>query len=168
MGDSGAAQALIRTWHRHGYRFVAPVDELHDEEAPCEAVPSHPGANPRGEASPAVGAPQPGPSKDGAVASVSMPVASALSGKEHKQISVLHCAVNDAARLASERSDEEMHELMEQFMTSAHRIVQRYGGTMTQWLNDGLVALFGAPLAYEDHVRRAAAAALELRQAASA
>jgi predicted ATPase len=57
-----------------------------------------------------------------------------------------------------------MHTLMHEVLAVAQRIMQRYEGTITQYLGDGLLALFGAPVAHEDHARRAVLAALELQQ----
>ena len=57
-----------------------------------------------------------------------------------------------------------MHNLMHEVLTVAQRTMQRYEGTITQYLGDGFLALFGAPVAHEDHARRAVLAALEMQQ----
>lgn len=57
-----------------------------------------------------------------------------------------------------------MYYLMHDVLALAQDAVQRYGGALTQVSGDGFVALFGAPVAQEDHARRAVLAALELRQ----
>ena len=57
-----------------------------------------------------------------------------------------------------------MHRLMQQVLALAQDTMQRYEGTITQYLGDGFLALFGAPVAHEDHARRAVLAALELHQ----
>ena len=54
-----------------------------------------------------------------------------------------------------------MHNLMYEVLTVAQHLMQRYEGTITQYLGDGFLALFGAPVAHEDHARRAVLAALE-------
>ena len=59
-----------------------------------------------------------------------------------------------------------MYRLMQGFFTLVQRVMQRYAGTLTQQLSDGFVALFCAPVAHEDHARRAVLAGLELRQRA--
>ena len=59
-----------------------------------------------------------------------------------------------------------MYRLMRAFLALAQRVMQRYAGTLTQRLSDGFVAFFGAPVAHEDHARRAVLAALELQQRA--
>ena len=53
-----------------------------------------------------------------------------------------------------------MHTLLNQFFELALAEVHRYEGTINQFLGDGFMALFGAPLAVEDHARRALLAAL--------
>jgi tetratricopeptide (TPR) repeat protein len=55
---------------------------------------------------------------------------------------------------------------MRAFLALAQRVVQRYGGTLMHRLSDGFVAVFGAPVAQEDHARRAVLAALALQQCA--
>lgn len=86
------------------------------------------------------------------------------SEREFKQVSVLSCRVPDAGDLAEDVGPEEMDALMRGFFASARLILSHYGGTVTQWHGDGFTALFGAPQAFEDHARRAALAAVELRE----
>lgn len=86
-----------------------------------------------------------------------------VSEREFKQVSVLSCRVPDADDLAEDVGPEEMDVLMRGFFASAKVILSRYGGTVTQWHGDGFTALFGAPQAFEDHARRAALTAVELR-----
>jgi class 3 adenylate cyclase len=57
-----------------------------------------------------------------------------------------------------------MHTLLNQFFELALSEVHRYEGTINQFLGDGFMALFGAPIAHEDHARRAALAAVGLRR----
>ena len=57
-----------------------------------------------------------------------------------------------------------MHTLLNQFFELALGEVHRYEGTINQFLGDGFMALFGAPIAHEDHARRAVLAAVSLRQ----
>jgi predicted ATPase/class 3 adenylate cyclase/DNA-binding winged helix-turn-helix (wHTH) protein len=83
---------------------------------------------------------------------------------EHKQVTVLCCALAEAEMLAARLGPEAMYHLMHDVLALAQAAVQRYEGTLSQVSGDGFVALFGAPLAQEDHARRAVLAALELRQ----
>src|SRR2546425_833157 len=83
-----------------------------------------------------------------------------------KQVTILCCALADARGLAAHVGSEAMYRLMRVFLALAQRVVQRYAGTLMQQLSDGFVAFFGAPVAYEDHARRAVLAALELQRRA--
>jgi class 3 adenylate cyclase/tetratricopeptide (TPR) repeat protein len=87
---------------------------------------------------------------------------------ERKPVTILCCALADAKGLAAHVGSEAMYRLMQGFFTLAQHVVRRYAGTLTQRLSDGVVALFGAPVAQEDHARRAVLAALELQQRAHA
>jgi DNA-binding winged helix-turn-helix (wHTH) protein len=83
---------------------------------------------------------------------------------EHKQVTVLCGALAEAPMLGARLGPEAMYHLMHDVLALAQDTVQRYEGTLTQVSGEGFVALFGAPVAQEDHARRAVLAALELRQ----
>jgi class 3 adenylate cyclase/tetratricopeptide (TPR) repeat protein len=87
----------------------------------------------------------------------------ALEG-ERKQVTVLFCDLANSTGLAEQLGPETMHTVLNAFFTHALDAVHRYEGTINQFLGDGFMALFGAPLAHEDHARRAVLAALELRR----
>ena len=89
---------------------------------------------------------------------------SAVEG-ERKSVTVLFCDVVRSTTLAERLGPEGMHALLGRFFEVALAHVHRYEGTVNQFLGDGFMALFGAPLAHEDHARRAALAALDLRAA---
>src|SRR5207247_7440761 len=61
-----------------------------------------------------------------------------------------------------------MHTLLSHFFELALNEVHRYKGTVNQFLGDGFMALFGAPVAHEDHARRAVLAALALQRCVAA
>jgi predicted ATPase/class 3 adenylate cyclase len=88
---------------------------------------------------------------------------SALEG-ERKQVTVLFCDLANSTGLAEQLGPETMHTILNQFFELALGAVHRYEGTINQFLGDGFMALFGAPIAHEDHARRAVLAALELRR----
>jgi class 3 adenylate cyclase/tetratricopeptide (TPR) repeat protein len=88
----------------------------------------------------------------------------ALEG-ERKPVTVLFCDLVGSTVLAERLGAEGMHVLVNEFFETALAEVHRYEGTVNQFLGDGFMALFGAPLAYEDHARRAALAALDVARA---
>jgi len=88
---------------------------------------------------------------------------SALEG-ERKQVTVLFCDLVGSTSLAERLGPETMHLLLNRFFELALSEVHRYEGTINQFLGDGFMALFGAPIAHEDHARRAALAAIGLQK----
>src|SRR5207253_8457625 len=84
---------------------------------------------------------------------------------ERKPVTVLFCDVVSSTVLAETLGPEGMHALLNGFFETALAEVHRYEGTINQFLGDGFMALFGAPLAHEDHARRAAVAAFKIRRA---
>jgi class 3 adenylate cyclase/tetratricopeptide (TPR) repeat protein len=86
-------------------------------------------------------------------------VRSAVEG-ERKQVSVLFCDIVRSSALAAELGPEEFHLVIDRFFRVALAEVHRYEGTVNQFLGDGFMALFGAPIAHEEHARRAVLAAL--------
>lgn len=90
----------------------------------------------------------------------------ALEG-ERKQVTVLFCDIANSTALAGQVGAEAMHSILNQFFEIALEQVHRYEGTVNQFLGDGFMALFGAPVAHEDHARRAVLAALGIRQTLS-
>src|SRR5262249_56284654 len=66
--------------------------------------------------------------------------------------------------LAEKLGPEGMHEVLDRALRLMAKIVHRYEGTVNQFLGDGLMALFGAPLALEDHAVRAVEAALSIQE----
>src|SRR5215510_9327403 len=90
----------------------------------------------------------------------------ALEG-ERKQVTVLFCDIVDSSRLAERLDPETMHEVMDRALRLMAEAVHRYEGTVNQFLGDGLMALFGAPIALEDHAFRGVQAALAIRETLS-
>lgn len=87
----------------------------------------------------------------------------ALAG-ERKQVTVLFCDLANSTALAERVGPETMHTLFNRFFALALNEVHRYEGTINQFLGDGFMALFGAPVAHEDHARRAVLAAVALQR----
>jgi len=92
---------------------------------------------------------------------------SALEG-ERKQVTVLFVDVSGFTSLSERLDPEDVHRLMTRAFELMLAEVHRYEGTVNQFLGDGIMALFGAPIAHEDHARRALHAALGIRVALGA
>ena len=87
----------------------------------------------------------------------------ALEG-ERKQVTVLFCDIANSTPLAERVGPERMHALLNGFFELALAEVHRNEGTINQFLGDGFMALFGAPLAHEDDARRAVTTAVNIRR----
>ena len=82
---------------------------------------------------------------------------------EYKQVTVLFADVVRSMDIASAVGAERLREIMGQLFNSAAAVVQRYGGTVDKFTGDGIMAVFGAPVALEDHAIRACRAALGIQ-----
>jgi class 3 adenylate cyclase len=87
---------------------------------------------------------------------------SALEG-ERKQVTVLFADVKGSMELSERIDPEEWHAILDRFFQILTDGVHRFEGTVNQYTGDGIMALFGAPIAHEDHAQRACYAALRLR-----
>src|SRR5262249_47372155 len=88
---------------------------------------------------------------------------SALEG-ERKQVTVLFADVKGSMELAEQLDPEEWHRILDHFFMILAEGVHRFEGTVNQYTGDGIMALFGAPIAHEDHAQRACWAALRLQE----
>src|ERR1700730_2309392 len=86
---------------------------------------------------------------------------------EMKQVTVLFCDIVGSTLLTDRLGSEGMRDLVSSFLKASLAEVHRYGGTAPQFLGDGFMAVFGAPLTQEDHVQRALLAALAIQHALS-
>ena len=86
----------------------------------------------------------------------------ALEG-ERKQVTVLFADVSGFTSISEKLDPEEVHQLMNRAFELMLGEVHRYEGTINQFLGDGVMALFGAPIAHEDHAQRAVHAALGMQ-----
>jgi class 3 adenylate cyclase/tetratricopeptide (TPR) repeat protein len=87
----------------------------------------------------------------------------ALEG-ERKQVTVLFADVMGSMELAEQSDPEEWRRIMDRFFSILCQGVHRFEGTVDKFTGDGIMALFGAPIAHEDHARRACYAALHLQR----
>jgi class 3 adenylate cyclase/tetratricopeptide (TPR) repeat protein len=83
---------------------------------------------------------------------------------ERKQVTVLFADVSGFTSISEEMDPEELHGLMSECLVFLTEEVHRYEGTIAQFLGDGILALFGAPIAHEDAPQRAVHAALGIRE----
>ncbi|TXI05575.1 MAG: adenylate/guanylate cyclase domain-containing protein [Rhizobium sp.] len=82
---------------------------------------------------------------------------------ERKRVTVLFADIKGSTKLAQEAGAEAWHGILDRFFSILSGAVHRYEGTVNQYTGDGIMALFGAPIAHEDHAQRACFAALEMQ-----
>jgi adenylate cyclase len=95
------------------------------------------------------------------------PVTARDTHAEFKQVTVLFADVVHSMDIAAAVGAERWREIMAELADRCAAVVQRYGSTVTQWIGDGIMAVFGAPVALEDHAIRACLAALGVQQEAT-
>src|SRR5262245_250058 len=83
---------------------------------------------------------------------------------ERKQVTVLFADIRDSMKLIENRDPEEVQKIIDPVLHLMMDAVHRYEGTVNQVLGDGIMALFGAPLAHEDHALRACYSALAMQE----
>src|SRR5512139_3947432 len=89
---------------------------------------------------------------------------SSLEG-ERKLVTVLFADVANYTGMSGKLDSEECHQIMDGCFQILMNEIHRYEGTINQFTGDGVMALFGAPLAHEDHAQRASYAALAIQKA---
>jgi class 3 adenylate cyclase/tetratricopeptide (TPR) repeat protein len=87
----------------------------------------------------------------------------ALEG-ERKQVTVLFADLKGSMELLADRDPEEARKILDPVLEHMMEAVHRYEGTVNQVMGDGIMALFGAPVAHEDHAVRACYAALRMQE----
>jgi len=92
---------------------------------------------------------------------------SAIEG-ERKLVTVLFADVANYTIMSEKLDPEEVHQIMDGCFKILMDEIHRYEGTINQFTGDGLMALFGAPVAHEDHAQRACHAALAVQSAVTA
>jgi len=91
------------------------------------------------------------------------PIAQPHKVAEFKQVTVLFADVVNSMDIAAAVGAERLREIMTGLVSRCASVVQRYGGTVDKFTGDGIMALFGAPVALEDHAFRACLAALDVQ-----
>jgi class 3 adenylate cyclase len=95
------------------------------------------------------------------------PLAASADAAEYKQVTVLFADVVRSMEIAAALDMERLREVMTDLVDRITAVVHRYGGTMDKFTGDGVMALFGAPMALEDHAFRACLAALAIQEEAT-
>jgi class 3 adenylate cyclase len=93
-------------------------------------------------------------------------VATAPKPAEYKQVTVLFADVVHSMDVAAAVGPERMREIMAKLVSRCAAAVQHFGGTVDKFTGDGIMAVFGAPVALEDHAMRACMAALGVQEEA--
>ena len=88
---------------------------------------------------------------------------SAIEG-ERKRVTVMFADVSGFTAMSERLDAEDVHAIMDRAFAAILEAVHRYEGTINQFLGDGVMALFGAPIAHEDHPHRALSAALAIQE----
>jgi class 3 adenylate cyclase len=92
------------------------------------------------------------------------PTAVSGTSAEYKQVTVLFADVVHSMDIAATVGAERLRQIMTELVTHAAAVVQQYGGTVDKFTGDGIMAIFGAPAALEDHALRACLAALGIQE----
>jgi class 3 adenylate cyclase/tetratricopeptide (TPR) repeat protein len=146
LHDEATAPRYIETVSGRGYRFIALVSAMPPPLPVLEVPPQS-----LHSALPAPTAPQSAPT-------------TVILAEEYKLVTILCGALAEAPALATRLGPERWYRLLQTVVGLAQEVVQHYAGTLTLATSEGFTAVFGAPVAQEDHARRAVLAALELRQ----
>jgi class 3 adenylate cyclase/tetratricopeptide (TPR) repeat protein len=165
LEDRPEVPRYITTTRGRGYRFMAPVQEqphgLPEDEAsvmvPAQNMPP-PSSMAGREGVPPISLSTVSGEFDRPSEEFHL---SSLAG-EYKQVTVLCGGLADALELARRLGPEAMHQCMQTVFTAVQQVLQRYAGSLIEFSGEGFVALFGAPVAQEDHAQRAVLAALAL------
>ena len=159
LHDTGRTPALLHTVRGRGYRFVAPVEV---SDRPLDDPPQ--GRQPlRSAPAPLADVPLPSPAGSETTAAAAVAAEPHAAG-EYKQVSVLCCGLAEAPSLAARLGPEGLYHRMQTMVGLAQEVLHLYAGTLLPPTSEGLMAVFGAPVAQEDHARRAVVAALALQQ----
>jgi class 3 adenylate cyclase len=113
---------------------------------------------------PSMAAPSPETYTPGHLAEKILTSKAALEG-ERKQVTVLFADLKGSMELLADRDPEEARQLLDPVLMRMMDAVHCYEGTVNQVMGDGIMALFGAPIAHEDHPMRACYAALHMQEA---
>src|ERR1700748_2582164 len=95
-----------------------------------------------------------------------LPVVASEASAEYKQVTVLFADVVHSMDIAAAVGAERLREIMSELLDRSTAVVKCYGGTLSQFTGDGIMAVFGAPITLEDHAVGACLAALGIQEEA--
>ena len=95
-------------------------------------------------------------------------VAAPAGEAERRQLTIMFCDLVDSSRLSTQLDPEDLRDLILWYQRTCTAAIQRFGGTVSRYIGDGIMALFGYPLAHEDAAERAVHAGLEIVEAIAA
>ena len=147
-----------------GARLVSICPSCRFENAPAAKFCGGCGARLTGAAAPAVTQPAPESYTPKPLAERILRSRGALEG-ERKQVTVLFADIKGSMELIQGADPEDARRILDPTIEAMMRAVHRYEGTVNKVLGDGIMALFGAPIAHEDHAVRACYAALAMQSA---
>jgi class 3 adenylate cyclase/tetratricopeptide (TPR) repeat protein len=162
IGDNGQAQRLIETRYGQGYRFIAAVTMSSDGggRAASEAVARLPARVDVSYHDPPVSLQAVSPSPY----TVSLSVDEVLPVDEWKVVTILCCALVIPTAQGEQRCLETWQHRWHTLYELVHSAAQQYGGICRSLGGDGVLSVFGAPVAQEDHAQRAVYAALGIQR----
>src|SRR5262245_13294252 len=143
-----------------GSRLTVTCAQCGDDLAPGKRFCGSCGASATGPSAPRTPSPESYTPRH--LAEKIMTSKSALEG-ERKQVTVLFADLKGSMELLADRDPEEARKLLDPVLERMMEAVHRYEGTVNQVMGDGIMALFGAPVAHEDHGIRACYAALRMQ-----
>ena len=85
-------------------------------------------------------------------------------GGQRQLVTIMFCDIRGFTAYSENKQPEQVVNRLNEYLTVLTKIVFRHGGTLDKYLGDGLMAIFGAPVYYPDHIRRAIQAAVEMQE----
>lgn len=157
VGDSGRTQHIIKTVHGRGFRFIADLETNSRETFTPEAATPPPLATP-------IHVQQQAPLPDTPSFVATPPVVNRTPSGKQQPATVLCVTLANAVALSEQRGFNALQRIRQAFFTLAQQEVQEQAGVLQFYGADGILGLFGMPVAYEDHCLRALRVALRLQQ----
>jgi DNA-binding winged helix-turn-helix (wHTH) protein len=157
VGDSGRTQHIIKTVHGRGFRFIAPLETRGRETSEAEAAAPSPLVAPIRVALHAT-------APDTPRFAAAPATRRHIPAGQHRPATVLCVTLGNAVSLSEQREFNALQRSRQAFFTLAQQEIQEQAGTLQFYGADGILGLFGMPVACEDHGPRALQVALRLQQ----